>query len=658
MTSPPTLESRLARVEQVIAAVSREVAAIRAELGAPSPSQDRPLAAPPSVAAPAPRAPRQVRSLDFERLLGRYGMLGIAVFAAVAAVGTFLSWAISHGYLVLGPAARVALGLAFAAAISAWGLRLRRTERSFGSSLIGLALVIVLVCAYAAGPSFRLVPTWLAFIGAASVAWGLAIFARSQDDEPLWCVAFGGGAIAPFVTSDGSGNLYALLAYGFVLLIFGCFGIGNRRWPIAWRVFYLSSALIALSSDWLARVHGAPGLLATLAFPLAVGGAGVIPFAPASRKRAALRWLALLALVASVGANLATYSSLHLAWTTREQWEIAGAIVAAVMLWMLIVDKSSDVAQSSLLAATAFSYTLLDWIDVAFVPLLFTYQAASVLSTSGHSAFVYVACTAMFCVFLWRRSVSAARDASAFAVMTIAVSVLAEMAPPSSALQVGLLLGLVLCAFALHALRPSRSWVGAGAAVLVLAFILNLGMLVERPIYSFTPFATVPSLTALGVTATLAVMARLWRVLFDATREAMGKRHRRTYVRGIRSMLRVVLAAPWVWAFLWVLIELSMAYSASTSTLLLVTYFATTAVASVAAGRMRNEPRVRQVGLALAIAAAATAVYGASTYFNSGIRIVAYLVTSAFLLGIAYWYRQPGTSTTTGASHPPTPGFG
>lgn len=119
MTSPPTLESRLARVEQVIAAVSREVAAIRAELGAPSPSQDRPLAAPPSVAAPAPRAPRQVRSLDFERLLGRYGMLGIAVFAAVAAVGTFLSWAISHGYLVLGPAARVALGLAFAATINA-----------------------------------------------------------------------------------------------------------------------------------------------------------------------------------------------------------------------------------------------------------------------------------------------------------------------------------------------------------------------------------------------------------------------------------------------------------------------------------------------------------------------------------------------------------
>ena len=112
-------------------------------------------------------------------------------------------------------------------------------------------------------------------------------------------------------------------------------------------------------------------------------------------------------------------------------------------------------------------------------------------------------------------------------------------------------------------------------------------------------------------------------------------------------MLRTVVTVPWVWAFLWVLIELSMAYSASTSTLLLVTYFAITAVASVAAGRARNSARIRQIGLALAVVAAGTAVYGASAYFDSGTRIVAYLVTSAFLLGIAYWYRQPGNATAT-----------
>src|SRR5262249_31991582 len=220
MTTPPTLESRLARVEQVIAALTREVSAIRSELAkSPAqPSERVPVAEAPRVSSTdAPnarassgvgddaipssrtrRATRDLGSMDFERLLGRYGMLGIAVFAAVAAVGTFLSWAISHGYLRLGPAARVVLGIAFAAGIGAWGMKLRRKERSFGSSLIGLAMVIVLVCAYPAVPSFGLVPTPVAFLGAASVAWALAIFARSQDDEPLWCVAFGGAAVAPF----------------------------------------------------------------------------------------------------------------------------------------------------------------------------------------------------------------------------------------------------------------------------------------------------------------------------------------------------------------------------------------------------------------------------------------------------------------------------
>ena len=78
------------------------------------------------------------------------------------------------------------------------------------------------------------------------------------------------------------------------------------------------------------------------------------------------------------------------------------------------------------------------------------------------------------------------------------------------------------------------------------------------------------------------------------------------------------------------------------STLLLVTYFAATGVACVAAGRSRSSSRLRQVGLALAVVAAATAVYGAHEYFDFGARILADLVISAFLLGIAYWYRRPG----------------
>ncbi|HEY4132720.1 MAG TPA: hypothetical protein VGM50_19050, partial [Gemmatimonadaceae bacterium] len=75
-------------------------------------------------------------------------------------------------------------------------------------------------------------------------------------------------------------------------------------------------------------------------------------------------------------------------------------------------------------------------------------------------------------------------------------------------------------------------------------------------------------------------------------------------------------------------------------TLLLVTYFAVTGVACVGAGRARRSARLRQTGLCLALLAAGTAFYGATSYFDFAARIAAYLVTSAFLLGIAYWYRR------------------
>src|SRR5215467_14092492 len=346
MSTPPSLESRLARVEQVIASLSREVGAIRSELtGASSEPSARTAeslraaagesfhAAPVGTSRPvsrpaAPPRQRDPNSLDFERLVGRYGMLGISVFGIIAAVGTFLGWAISHGYLHLGPEARVLLGLAAAIGIGAWGLWLRRTEQSFGSSLLGLALVIVLVCAYAAGPSFHLIPVWLAFAGSAAIGWSLAIFARGQNDEPLWCVAFGGAAIAPFVTSDGSGNLYALLAYGLVLLFSACFAISHRLWPVAWRVFYLSAALFVAASTVLAISHDPNGFFAVFALPLIVGGAGIVPFAPDGRKRAALRWLALLALLASVSAEAINHTMMTLVWLGMAE------IALAVALWL------------------------------------------------------------------------------------------------------------------------------------------------------------------------------------------------------------------------------------------------------------------------------------------------------------------------------------
>lgn len=668
MTTSSPLESRLASIEHTLAALSAEVAAIRAELQASGVAQ--PHLAPESPIPPPPPSSgktgsqhgsrrtsgRRLSSQELEGLLGRYGMLAIAVGAAVAAVGTFLSWAISHGYLTLPPAGRVFVGLAFAASIGVWGIKLRRTERSFGSSMLGLALVIEQVCAYAAGPSFHLVPTWLAFVAAAGASWALAIFAHAENDEPLWCVAFGGASLAPFVTSDGHGSVHALVIYGAVVLLPACFAISHRGWPIAWRVFYAASALFSVAAAARATSAGAAGFIAAFSFPFVIAVAGVVPFASQSRKRGALRWLASLAVVVSFAERAAREPGFP--------WMIPGVMIAAVLLWLFILDRHADVPQSSILSRGRSHPELLDWIDGAGLPLMLAFQAVNAVRAVNAVNVVDVAAVlerpalaeaAMFVlaalaslaslVFLWRRAVNPLRDASAFATVVFAVGAIdfLRLEAPTGNTAASLAVGLGT--LAMHKARPSRSWLAMGGVVMVVSAWLSVSALIDRVAYRFTPFMTEASVAALLVTLALVIVARFWPWVRAATRASIVDRPEWTYAKWLRRVIRGVTLAPWVWAFIWVLIELSMAYSPSTATLLLVTYFAATGVACVAIGRSRHSARLRQVGLGLALVAAGTALYGATTYFDFGTRIAAYLVTSAFLLGIAYWYRRPGLVT-------------
>lgn len=636
---PSALEARLERVERALAAISSEVAAIRAELHAPA--TDSSVGGPSPVtpsdwASSEPRRERRrapASALDVEKLVGRYGMLAIAVLAAVAAVGTFLSWAIRNGYLLLGPEARVLIGLGAAAGLGWWGLRLRVRERSFGSSILGLALVIVQVCAYAAGPAFHLVPSWVAFAGAAFLSWALALFAHAENDEPLWCVGFGGAALAPFVTSERTGNIYAFLAYALVVLLPGCFAISGRVWPVAWRVFYAVSALFTIVGADVAHRTSTVAFMGALALPFVVAGAGVVPFAPVERKRAALRWLGILGALAS-------------SWTpvlfTREGWALAGGILALMGFWLFVLDRQAFLPQSSLLRRYRDSAVLLDWIDAAAIPLTLVYAATTAMRGSTNPVPVFAAAVPLFGLFTWRRAVNPLRDAGAFATMACAAGVVAGV-PLEEPLGRGIaFVALALVILAMHRLRPSVSWLAGGLFILGASVVASISMLTDRRAYSFTPFVTEESATALVVLLGLVGAARFWQALRVATREAMGDRPEWSYAARARLLVRGVNVAPWIWAFVWATIELAMAYSPSTATLLLVTYFAATAVGCVGVGRARRSARLRQVGLALAVVAAGTAFYGATSYFDFGARIIAYLVTSAFLLGIAYWYRRPG----------------
>ncbi len=640
--SDPSIEARLAKLERQIAALSDELTLLRAELrGAEPPTSSAAPVLREEPARSAATARAALTGQDVERLLGRYGMLILAVLAAVAAVGTFLSWAISHGYIVLGPAARIAVGLIAAAGIAAWGLHLRPRERSFGSSMLGLALVMVLVCAYAAGAAFQLVPAWVAFAASAALSWALAIFAHRENDEPLWCVGFGGAAAAPFVTSDESGGVYLLAAYATTLLLASCYAVRGRSWVIAWRVFYAASAILVLTGAFDARAGSTPAFIAAYAVPFIVAAAGVLPSAPASHSRGALRWMAVIALIASAMNGFAQPAAV---W---ERWSLLLAMLAGFGAWMLLIDIAATTPQSSIFAEHAGSAPILDWFDAALLPVFFALRALGAATILAHVAPLTAAFAVVLALFASRRPVSSARDASAFAAVLFAIGTIGELHLESPLARISAAIVVALATFAMHRAKPSLSWLAMGVGITIIAALACVDALLQRPAYVFTPFATNASAAALVMTLGLVAVRRFWRELRVATRTAMGTRDEWRYAGFARGLVVAVTRAPWVWVFVWALIELAMAFSPSTSTLLLVAYFAATAVTCVAAGRVRRKPRTRQAGLALGVTAAVTAVYGASTYFDFGARIVAYLVTSAFLLGIAYWYRRPGSEVVT-----------
>ena len=320
--SSDELRARILALEKAVDGIHRELARLRPQPG--------PALQPAMEARLAPRRAR----LDLELLVGRYGMLALATALALAAVGTFVGWAVKHG--LLGPVPRLLLGLLAALAIGAWGAWLRRRERSFGDSLLGLSLAITHVCAWAAGPGLQLVPPFLALALCAVASVALAGFALLQDDEPLWCVGFGGAAIAPFVTSTGQGTAAMLSAYAAAVLIAGGSALGSRAWTIAAQVFGAAAALFVAAIATLPSAQHSAEL--ALALPFAVSALGVLPFARGESIRPRLRTLGLLAGAAAV----------HLAFAqpiSQRMGAIAAALAGAA--WLVFVGQQRSAQQGA-----------------------------------------------------------------------------------------------------------------------------------------------------------------------------------------------------------------------------------------------------------------------------------------------------------------------
>jgi hypothetical protein len=615
------LVSRIAALEKAVDWLQRDLSQLRAQIGrapltaAPvrEPVIDAFAAAPPSprpqVAAP-PMEPRPLRAppqprVDLETLVGRYGMLALATLLALAAAGTFVGWAITHG--LLGPSVRVGLGLLAAAGLAVWGVWLRPRERSFGDSILGLSLAIIHVCAWAAGPSLHLVPAFVALALSAAASVALAAFALVEGDEPLWCVGFGGATVAPFVTSSGQGTAPMLAAYGAAVLIAAGSALGSRPWGVAARIFGAGAALFTVALLAM-PLHQHSAELA-LALPFVTGAFGVVPFARGAILRPRLRTLGLLAAAAA----------LHLV-TAGGRSPTAAAIVAAVAgtLWILLLERiDTEPAGTVLDGLGDAGPELPDWIDGGLIPAAFALAVGIALEVTDPAiAALGLAATALGFVAS-RRDEGSLRDALALVSFLCANAALLIVARPSEPLAAAVIAGNAALFTLLDRRVPNRSWKLGPQIALVLAGIGALGLLTRRPSYGYTPFLTKESLAALAIAACWTLTGRLWRN-------------------------RATIAGPWVFAFLWVHQELAWAVNPSAATLLIVTYYAGSSVACVGFGRSRGEARLRHIGLGLGVIAALVALKAAWGFNSTATRIGAYLVVSAFLLGIAWWYRRPG----------------
>ena len=634
---------RLANLEAIVRALRAELSELREEVrsaaGSPAraapahaettPERPRayapppgplaeaaPIHAPPApatrqagAAAPRPRPVRAAPSIDVEQLVGRYGTLTLAVVTLVMGLGALLRWAAQH--IEFGPEMRVTLGALAAAGVAGAGFWLRaRGTRRFGNVLLGLALALFHVVAWGAGPYLHVVPTFVALIAADIASAALAALAWRENEEALFAVGLGGALLAPFVTSDGSGNLLALLAYGLVVLAAGVVATGaTRPWRVVERLLVAGCAVYVLAALDLAQAdraieRGAPGL-----FAIAFAWVAMVRGGP-DRRRVVVIPPLLFAALALIAAAM---------W----QREIALEVIALAAAG----------------AASAWSATRISpWHDetplwlFAVLPLLFLFAALAALpepaSVTGAVTAGLWAAAALVLAYLERDARRARHLATGATAAAAAIGLgLADM-------PVGLVAALAAHAAA-FSLILRRERAAALALPIVLALVgasaLAIRLLEERIPYAYPPLLTSASLAAACAAAGWWIFA--WNTSRADIWSGVSSPERS------RTLVRLLGAA---FTFLWIHIELAHAFSPDASTFLLIAYYALAGVGAIFAGRARGIAAARAIGLVLSLVAAAKAIVQAMSIGNVVLRVGSYALVGGFLLAVAYWYRATG----------------
>ena len=604
----PTDDDRLAALEQQVAALSAEVARLREERGAEV--AHRAALGHHDAFARASAVASAIGEDEIESLVGRYGTLLLGAFVLLMGVGVLIQFAVVHGLLT--PAVRVGLGALVAAGVGAAGVYFhRRGDVRYANVLLALALALVDLVAWGAGPRLHLVPTIASLAVVDAVAIALGALALRDESEFLFSVAVGGALSAPFVTTDGIVSPDALLAYGGVVLVGSLRAVRDPRWERAFALLVGAALVYALSA-----ISTPAGAAWSSAFAVsAFGGACALGALLLGQQewRGGLARAFLAVALAGIPAAWDRVPAAPAALT----WAIALALAAVTYAALFVRRRAAFWTASAL--------------TLPFVSLGI---ASAWTSSRAEQAWVF-ALWSLMAFAAWRvervRGEGGRGGAHLVAGALLGAAGVGWLLWPSPLPLVGALASWgVLIGWACRGEVRPLPLIGV-AVPLGAAALAAMDQLASRQAYAYAPFATRSSASALMVVLGLAAAgAALGADTGSPSRVAS---------RAVR------LGSLVGFGILWGRMELAGGWSPDLAAFLLIAYYAACGLGLIIAGRRYSVGRLRLAGLGLAIYAAVKAIMQASDIGALPLRVGAFGAVGVFLLAAGYVYREAGRRT-------------
>lgn len=535
----PTLEERVARLERLVAELSRRPPPPRSTSPRPGAQRPgagtRPAAASPA-AAPPPREDADLRPAAFQwdtdKLLGVAGVLFVLL-----AFAFLLKLSFERGWIT--PALRLAAGGVSGVLLLGLGLRLEESRRRLAQALMGGGLALFYLVTYAGSQIYGFFPPLLAISFMSTTTLLAFVLAERQDAPGLGVLAVAGGLATPWILQVGSESGVAV--YLTLVLLGGAALYVHRGWT-ALLVTLVAAGWLGVGGHALQLTDPGPPtfiLLATywastVALPL------VRPVLRGSNGEESQILLNRAAVVWGSAATLLVAIEILSLGRTASGTLFLGLALAFALLAVPVrrVPASFIPAVEAAALSLAMGLTLITW--GVYTPLVLALEAAALLllhpperiptlATIAH-ALVGVAAVAFVLqsVTLPGQGILGLHEGALPHLAFLAVVAVAARWAGSSALlyRLGAYMGLLVWLLMELAPRPegqalvSIAWALQGAAALVVSRIRR------NPVAQTAGLATLALVAAKLLLVDLSQLDPLWRIFlflgFGATLLGLG----------------------------------------------------------------------------------------------------------------------------------------